>query len=209
MFLYSILELSKAHMISLFYKVIKPTFDSKATILVSDTDSYVLAVSSPSVDAAITKLKSVMDTSNYPKDHPLYSGERARVPGLLKNESPDHDLQCCVGVRSKVYALKSEQTFDSRCKGVKTNVRKKIPFEEFKETVVGSPRAYQVTQHLIQAKNHVNRLVKVTKTAMTSFDDKRSLAPCGIHSYPYNSKLIQYTEEQGKCFYCANPKLFS
>lgn len=196
-------------MISLFYKTIKPAFGGKATIILSDTDSYVLCVGSPSVDAAISVLMPVMDTSNYPKQHPLYSAERARVPGLLKNESPEHDLQRCVGVRSKVYAIKSKKTFDSRCKGVKTNVRKKIPFEEFQETVLGPPKTVTVTQHLIQSKNHVNRLVKVTKTAMTSFDDKRSLASCGIHSFPYGSKLINLSEEIGQCFYCANPKLFS
>ena len=211
LFRFCILELSKAHMLSLFYKTIRPAFMGKATILVSDTDSFVLAVASPSVDAAITKLLPSMDTSNYPPNHKLYNNSRKNVPGLLKNESPADDLCECVAVRSKVYALRSAKSFDSRCKGVKTSVRKKIPFEEFKETVIGAsaPRSVVVTQYLIQSKNHVNRLMQVSKTAMTSFDDKRSLAACGVHSFPYGSKLIELSKEMGECFYCINPELFS
>lgn len=206
---FSILELSKAHMLSLFYNKIRPAFFGKASILVSDTDSYLMMLGSPSVDAAISKLMPIMDTSNYPPEHPLYDNSRKNQPGLLKNESPANDIVECVAVRSKVYAFRTEKDeVDSRCKGIKKSVGRAIPFEDFKRAVLSeTPQVVSVTQHLIQSKDHVNRLLKVTKTAMTSFDDKRSLNRCGIHSYPYGSRLIDQSGEK-ECFYCTNPKLF-
>lgn len=207
---FSILELSKAHMLSLFYKNIRPTFHGKASILLSDTDSFVLALGCPSVDAAISRLKDVMDTSNYPPDHYLYDASRKNVPGLLKNEMPMDDIIECVGVRSKVYALRTKKSFDSRCKGVKKAASKAIAFEDFRSTVLSAtPKVVSITQYSIQSKNHVNQLMQITKTAMTSFDDKRSLAPCGIHSFPYGSRLINVSKENGECFYCSNPQLYS
>ena len=207
---FSILEYSKCHMLSLFYKHIRPAFMNKATILLSDTDSFVLALSSPSTDHAISVLGDVMDTSNYKPSHPLYNASRKNVPGLLKNESPDQDIVEVCAVRSKTYAFRTKTSMDSRCKGVKKNVRKKIPFQEYRDTVLASaknPKSVTVTQFQLQARNHINRLIKVEKIAMTSFDDKRSLAVCGIHSFPYGSKLIEMSADS--CFYCDNPKLFS
>lgn len=208
----SILELSKAHMIKLFYKDIRPLFNGKATILVSDTDSYVTKLAAPTTDHAISVLKQakLMDTSNYPKDHFLYDESNKNVPGLLKNETPGDDLVECVGVRSKVYAIRSENMFDSRCKGVRKANRKRLLFDDFKSTVLGDePKVVTVTQHMLQSKNHQNRLMELSKTAMTSFDDKRYLGPCGIHTFPYGSKLIELCEKQGKCFYCDHPRVYS
>lgn len=207
---FSILELSKAHMLRMYYKKIRPTFHGKSSILLSDTDSYVLALGCPSVDSAITMLKDVMDTSNYPKTHSLYDESRKNVPGLLKNEMPTQDIVECVAVRSKVYALRTEKSFDSRCKGVKKTARKAIPFEDFRDTVLSpTPKTVVVTQYSIQSKNHVNRLMKLTKTAMTSFDDKRFLSVCGVHSFPYGSRLIRVSAENDACFYCSNPHLYA
>ena len=209
---FSILEFSKAHMLALYYKQIKPAFGSRVSCLLSDTDSFVLALSAPSADDAMRVMKGlgIADTSNYSKDSDLYDPSTKSVPGLLKNECPDDAIVEVVAVRSKTYALRSSKSFDSRCKGVKTNVRKKIPFYEFRDVVTSStPKAVDVLQHTIQSKNHVNRLISTRKTAFTNFDDKKYLAPCGIHTYPYGSKLIQWTEERNACFFCSNPRLFA
>lgn len=174
----------------------------------SDTDSYLMMICSPSVDAAITKLLPVMDTSNYPIDHPLYDDSRKNQPGLLKNESPANDIVEAVAVRSKVYAYRTEDDkVDNRCKGVKKSVGRAIAFDEFKNTVLNStPQVVSVTQHSIQSKNHVNMLMKSTKVAMTSFDDKRSLNNCGVHSVPYGSRLLDDNDDE--CIFCENPFLY-
>lgn len=209
---FAVLEISKWHMLKLFYKTIRPLFHGKASILVSDTDSYIAALGSPSVDHAISVLKDAghMDTSNYPVDHPLFSTANKNVPGLLKNECPNDDLVECVGVRSKTYAIRSKKSMDSRCKGVKKANRKLLLFDDFKKTVLGNdPKVVSVVQHTIQSKDHQNRLLRQEKVAMSSFDDKRYLAVCGIHSFPYGSRLIEQCEKFGACFFCKNPRLFA
>lgn len=207
---FSVLELSKAHMLSLYYKELLPAFHGKVSVVMSDTDSYLVMLASPSVDDAITKLMHVMDTSNYPKDHMLYDDSRKNQPGLLKNECPANDIIEAVAIRSKVYAFRTENdNVDTRCKGIKKSVGRAIAFAEFKNIVLNEePQVMSVTQHMIQAKNHVNMLVKSTKIAMTSFDDKRSLNMCGLHSLPYGSKLMESQTEEG-CIYCENPLLYS
>ena len=215
---FTILELSKAHMFELFYRVIRPVFYGRASVILSDTDSFILALPARDTSEALEKLKEVMDFSNYDSSHRLYQAGRKNVPGYLKNEVPDREIVEVVGVRSKTYAYRTEDNnYESRCKGVKKQVRKKIPFQQFRDTVVNpdadskepARKLVEVTQYVIQSKTHLNRLMQVRKTAMTSFCDKRNLAECGRHSFPYGSRLIELSKEMGMCFYCANPHIFS
>ncbi len=79
---FSILELSKYVMQSLWYKEIRPTFDGKVSTLMSDTDSWILLAKEKSADDMAEKLKHVMDFSNYPSEHKLYNGSRKNKVGF-------------------------------------------------------------------------------------------------------------------------------
>ncbi len=82
---FSILELSKLHMAHLFYKVILPRFPPQSvSVVMSDTDSFLLAVDGFDEYEVLSKLECVMDLSNLPRQHPLYSNKSEKVPGLLK-----------------------------------------------------------------------------------------------------------------------------
>ena len=206
---FAILELSKYIMQSLFYHAVRPMFNNNVSVILSDTDSWILAVPSSSPDAAMEKLHSIMDFSNYPHDHPLFNDTVKNKTGYLKNETPSQTITEVVGVRSKIYAYRAESKKEKailrRCKGVKKSARDLIPFEKFLQCVLHSSNQYHVEQFSIQSKNHVNRLTKIKKRAFSSFDDKRYLL-CGIHSVPYGSKLIKKSQKIGKCFFCAYPK---
>ncbi len=202
---FTILELSKYIMQTLMYKTIAPAFDSRVTVLLSDTDSWVLAVPGKSSEDAVRVLQEVMDFSNYPSDHKLYDCSRKNMPGLLKNEIPADEITEVVGVRSKTYAIRTKQSMTSRCKGIKEVTRANIPFDAFVDCVQNI-REHSVTQYTIQSKKHVNRLMKCSKIAFSSFDDKRFLL-CGVHSVPYGSSLIRRSHEMGGCYLCLHPNL--
>ena len=206
---FSILDISKHIMQSLMYDVVKPAFGGQASVLLSDTDSWVLAVPAKSSDEAMQKLKNVMDFSNYPVHHHLFDGCRKNRPGYLKNEIPDDEIREVVGVRSKTYAIRTCKTTDTKCKGVKKAAKKEIPFSAFRDCVLGTEKTrmvtQQVTQYSIQSRKHQNRLVKSVKVAFTTFDDKRYLFPCGVHSVPYGSRLIK--KRGGACVFCADSSL--
>ena len=203
----AILELSKYIMQSLYYKAVKPAFNGQTEVIMSDTDSWILAVPTSSPDEAAEKLAHVMDFSNYSKDHRLYDASVKNRTGFLKNEIPDDVIVETVAIRSKIYAYKTlKMMIDRRCKGVKRAEKDKIPFQKFLDVILNGIQELQVEQYTIQSKGHVNRSLKCKKRAFSSFDDKRYLL-CAIHSVPYGSVLIKKSKKMGKCFFCANPTI--
>ncbi len=204
---FSILELSKLHMQRLYYDRVQPALDYRCTVLMSDTDSWLLCTDEMTADEAVCKILPVMDCSNYKRDHPLYSADNAKRVGYLKNELPGKVIDEFVGLKSKTYALKiqGEQKAKIRAKGVSGPYKEKIPFEAMK-SCLEEQKGHDVTHVGIEAKNHVNRLVQSTKVAFSSFDDKRYLT-CPVHSVPYGSWVIENVKDTGRCYFCAIPSL--
>ncbi len=194
---FSILELSKLVMQELYYETIQPAFGKNGcTVLMSDTDSFLLEVRAASVDEAVSRIEHVMDFSNYPKQHPLYDCSRAKALGYLKNEVPNSLITHYVGLKSKTYMLLTEDGKKQvRAKGVKKSHQDNIRFDQMMGCIE-SMKAHTVESHIIRSKDHVIRLIKGRQIAFSSFDDKRYLM-CPVHSVPYGSKLIEEASERG------------
>lgn len=131
-------------------------------------------------------LEDVIDFSNYPKDHELYSNARAKELGYLKNEYPDKTILSFVGLKSKTYGLMvSGGSFFLKAKGVPSRTKRAIPFSAMEECLVNLS-THTVNFNAIRCRNHVNQLVNSDRVAFSSFDDKRYLL-CPLHSLPYGS----------------------
>ncbi len=52
-----------------------------------DTDSFAFKIETDDMDSELEKLRDVMDFSNYPKDHRLYSNSNQKRSGFFKDES--------------------------------------------------------------------------------------------------------------------------
>jgi len=203
---FSILELSKLHMMELYYDVIQPTFNNEVSVLLSDTDSYVLAVKTSSPDEAAKKLAPYMDFSNYAEDHDLYDCSRKNVVGLLKNEEAKTVIRRLVALKAKTYTYQTKEGEQkSRSKGVNKNYRKFIRFFHYMRCLCNSSQ-HTVLQRSLQSKRHKINLVESKKVAFSSFDDKRYLT-CAIHSVPYGSVLSKKYEKSGMCLFCENISL--
>ncbi len=85
-----------SHSVSLF----------QVCVVLSDTDSYLLHVRGHTDAEVMERLEDQMDLSNLHPDHPLFSAERAKQPGLLKNEFPSAAIISVCGLKSKSYAAK-------------------------------------------------------------------------------------------------------
>lgn len=219
---FTILEMSKWLMQSLFYNDLIPALgENNVSLIMSDTDSFLIKVRQPTEEAALYKLRHIMDFSNLDKRHRLYRGERAKVPGYLKTEVPKASIKEVVALKSKSYAVMTEQGGDGegeekkvetfrKTKGVGRSGSEKIAFDEFLRCLK-EHTSCDVTERVIRSTTHTNQLVEVTRKAFSSFDDKRFLL-CPIHSVPYGSKFIRWSidnaDEDGKprCYYCANPE---
>jgi hypothetical protein len=194
---FTILERSKEFMYDQYYNVIKPLLGN-AEVLFSDTDSFCIAVTSQRKQNNLEKLNPIMDYSNYPKHHAQFSDCRRNQLGLFKDELCGEKMDEFVGLRSKTYAftLKNKK-MTSKCKGVRKGYKKTIPFASFKKCIT-SIASVRITQYHIVSKNHNLETSKVDKLCFSSFDDKRWLMDCKIHSVPYGSRLIK----KKQCVYC-------
>lgn len=201
---FTILDLSKEFMYREYYTKLKPTLGD-CEIFFSDTDSLGIAVHG--CKDPIKKISNFIDFSNYPENHPRYNTAIKNQLGYWKDEMKGNFLKRFAGVRSKTYALdiikwrgkKGEKIVNknlknsfttSTCKGITKSYKKNLVFNDFKKCVLQQSRKQYVTQYYIRSKQHELSTYQIRKLAFSSFDDKRYLFMCGIHSVPYGSKYI-------------------
>lgn len=147
-------------------------------------------------------LADILDTSNYPKDHPKYSDKRAAVLGFWKDELASKVMIRYVGLRAKCYSYlvgEIDRRQHVKCKGVRAAAKRSIPFEKFAACLEKVPQKVNVSQVNFRVNNHTIYTLRVKKTAFTSFDDKRWIYNCSVHSSPYGSSLIT---PDGVCPFC-------
>ena len=74
-------------------------------LIFTDTDSFIYELKTKDVHADIKNhFRQYFDTSNFPKEHSLYTEQYKKVPGYFKVETKDKLIKDFVGVRSKVYS---------------------------------------------------------------------------------------------------------
>ena len=69
--------------------------------------------------------KHLFDFSGYEKESPFYSDENKKLIGKMKDELNEEIIEEFVGLRSKMYSLKTKKEEMKKDKGVKKNVVKK------------------------------------------------------------------------------------
>jgi hypothetical protein len=179
-----------------------------------------LLVTSAEKTDNVEKLSNIMDFSNYPAGHHLYSQQHKAQLGKFKDELSSLKVVEFCGLRSKTYAFtvaaaEQEQSLDgiarptymvkhtmeSKCKGVTRAYKKTIAFDQF-TNCLRKLDLVRVTQFQIRSKDHKLYTAKVDKLCFSSFDSKRHLFDCGIHSVPYGSIFIDLAADIS-CPMCA------
>lgn len=208
---FTILELSKLQMYDQYYNVLLPHF-KEMKVLFSDTDSIMAKVKTKDINHDFNILKDHFDFSNYPIDHVLYNPAYKNQTGLWKDETKGLcEVTKFVGLKSKTYAyetreLKSKLLKEKiTSKGINKGAKKQLHLIDYMKclTEVSSIHTDVVS---IRSKNFSLMTTKLNKLALSSFDDKKWLYACGIHSSPYNSCLIHVYNSF--CPYCPNNNTF-
>lgn len=201
---FTILERAKDFMFNEYYLKIKPSLEKigcDVSVIMSDTDSLCLAMTNEKNFDYISKLYKIIDFSNYEKNSEKYSIENESKLGYWKDELKGDKMLEFTGLRSKSYAFRLKKgNFQSKCKGISKQYKKTINFENFKQCLKKISN-HSIKQVNIRSKSHILHTLEVEKICFSSFDDKRYLFNCGIHSVPYGSKLIN-KNDVGKCIYC-------
>jgi hypothetical protein len=83
---FTVLDVSKLLMFDFHYNVIVKRYGEDARLLFTDTDSLCYQLFTNDVYRDMLDYRNLLDTSIYPRDHPLYSSENMKVIGKMKGE---------------------------------------------------------------------------------------------------------------------------
>ena len=145
----------------------------------------------------IPALSEHIDTSNYDKEHLLYSTEGKARLGYFKDETAGRPISEIVQLKPKMYAMAIVGS-ESICKakGVPRQVVKSLHFEEYKRILLERKESY-CTSRRIQSLKHRLMTVEVTKKALSPWEDKRAWLDWNT-SVPYGSYSMTISREKPK-----------
>ena len=186
----SVLDLSKDLMYDFFYNTILKTWDfNNIDLCYHDTDSFILNIKTEDVYKDLEKIKEDLDTSEYPKEHPLFNLKNKKVIGKFKDELNGKIISEAVFIRAKNYAYQGTKT-EKKLKGVPKSNIKKIKFEAFKNCVLNNINSKEIFKKL-QPLNFKMYVENQEKKALENFDDKRYLIN-NIKTIPYGMESLYF-----------------
>ena len=117
---FSILELSKLRMYQFWYDFVQVAFqDAKVSLLMSDTDSFLMKIEGEeNVQGILRQYSDRFDLSQLRDGHPLRSDRNKQQPGKMKLQLPNETCLEVVVLSSKCYSILTDQSSCSAMKGV-------------------------------------------------------------------------------------------
>ena len=101
----TIFDNSKIQMYDFFYNHLNKQYGPKCELLYTDTDSLILEIETENVYKDMEANKNLYDTSDYPKENPLYSVKNKKVLGKMKDECARTPIAECACLRPKRYSI--------------------------------------------------------------------------------------------------------
>ncbi|NNK28360.1 MAG: hypothetical protein HKP06_08985 [Flavobacteriaceae bacterium] len=150
---------------------------AKFSIVGGDTDSFFLSVTNLSVyDQLLPAMKrdNLLDSSNFPPEHPLFSNENKAKLGCVKDESCGKSHLEWILLRPKAYSMKFIDSSElKRAKGVRrATLRQTIRHQDYVDCYhQQSIQSYE--QRRIASRKHKIDTITYTKKSLSFFDDKR------------------------------------
>ena len=207
----------------LYFQVLTVKYGSRIKLLYTDTDSLMVSLETTDLNKDLEKIRDTLDTSNFHPHHPLYSPKNASELFHVKMELPSHSILAGVFLKAKAYALlirPNQEQFEHenkkkpsseynarsdnllqlhRCKGVPAVAKENLLFEHYLSILTENNKTFKVNYNKLSSKAHIVHQIKQRKLALTSFEDKRQLLNCSIHTKPYCDSTIH---PQFKCLIC-------
>ena len=187
-------RLSKILMYDYHYNVIKKQYGDRSKLLFTDTDSLTYEIKTDDIYEDMAKDKVLYDFSDYPKNHVLYSDDNKKVIGKFKDEASSKIITEFVGLRAKMYAFTTDDTYESKkAKGVKRSVVKnELQFSDYSRSLLGGVRRdiqQKVNFNTIRSYKHELYSISQNKIGLCSFDDKRYLID-NVNTYAHGHHRI-------------------
>lgn len=176
-----VLELSKLLMYKFYYDVLKPKYRNNMKLLGTDTDSFIIYVETNDIYDDIKENINHFDTCGYLLESIPHANNK--IPGKFKDEYLGIPIREFVGLRSKMYAFKTDCIEKKVCKGIRKQNIEKMKFDMYKDTLFNDKETYEDIYN-ITSKEYTLYTIKTRKIALSPYDDKRYLIN-NINTLPY------------------------
>lgn len=189
----AVLDISKIIMYDFYYNHLENLYDDNVELGYTDTDSFIIEVKTSCFYTDMLANMEKYDTSDYPEnnryDIPLL---HKKVPGKFKDELNGEICTEFIGLRSKMYAIKSGHTIKAKkAKGIKKYVlNKKITFQDYVNCIQNNCTITR-DQNTFRSKNHTVFSVNQRKIALSPHDNKRYILENNIDTLPWGHYSIQ------------------
>ena len=189
-----ILDLSKLHMYQFHYDVIKKTYQDKAKLLFTDTDSLCYHIRTDDFYKDMRDSKELYDMSNFDSSSEFYDDTNKKVLGKFKDECDGKPPSEFVGLRPKMYSLKCGTSEKKTGKGIqRAYLKQNIKHDDYRRCLLSGKKVDQqqlASFHTIRSRQHQLGSYEINKVGLCCFDNKRYLMDDGITSYSYGHHRI-------------------
>ena len=186
---FTILELSKLLMYQFHYRYMLPMYATvkqtrdgwpvhvgRLTLLFTDTDSFCYEIETEDLYRDLQRIQHMLDTADYPTQHPLFSISNAKTIGKFKDECNGVPPQHFVGLRPKLYSiLVTDAMSKTKAKGVSMRYTEKYLRHGAYVKCLREGTCVTATYNQIRSRHHRLTTDTVRKVALSSFYDKRWL----------------------------------
>ena len=186
----TILDLSKLFLYEFHYKF-KEYFNEEVKLLFTDTDSLAYEVKTDDIFKDFENFKDIMDFSDYPKDHFLYSEKNKKKIGCMKDEGNSKIFSHFIGLAPKLYSFIGKDINKNAVKGVnKAYVKKKLRHELFQQSL-HNQRSVRADVTSIRSFKHKLYTIRQKKVGLRCFDSKKYILPSGVNTLSFNHFLLK------------------
>ena len=187
----TILDTSKLLMYDFYYNHLKARYRPKCDLIYTDTDSLLLHIQTEDLCKDMKDYSWQYDTSNYPKDHPLYDVRNKKVLGKMKDECGGEPIEEVVALRPKMYSIKKAGSGIKKAKGVKKNViEREITHEHYKQALFGR-KQFVNKMKILRSEGHEMYGMYMNKILLSPFDSKRWMAGDSVHTLAHDNRALQ------------------
>ena len=187
-----ILDLSKMLMYDIHYNYIKKKYNSRARLLLTDTDSLTYEIEAEDIYKDFWNDKDMFDNSDYLESSQYYCNASKKIIGKFKDEACGIPITEFIGLKSKMYSyVKNDEKGGKTAKGIKKNVIKNnIKHEDYKNTLINNEQMHHKIK-TIRSQRHQLGSYEINKVSLSCFDDKRYIHDNGTCSYAYGHYKIK------------------
>ena len=191
----AVLDISKVTMYDFHYEYVMKKYGNRAKLLFTDTDSLTYAVETPDIYEDMRADLSRFDTSDYPVGHKCFSLVNKKVLLKMKDESNGAPIRSFVGLRSKMNCIRTaDDRAEATAKGIARSESARLTWDQYEAALFGTTldeKKQSVTSSSFRSSDHRVATLRMTKTGLCAYDDKRYVLPDNVHTLAHGHWRIE------------------